>query len=1777
MSSLLKKLGFSSTRSLKDCPKHRRRQLSKALRLETLEDRKLLTTAVMDGDWFDPAVWNDGVPSAESRAIIGHGITVELDGTSHVAKEVVVHGNLVVPEDAATPDKMLEAGWVHVNSGGQFLVGIETDRYDQGSFTLLLTGTDKFADYVIETNMNGMMPGTMQVNNNDGFLMTGMGGRIQFLGEDKLSFTKLAATFTPSSEGSNNSIVVENVIERNFNEGAMNGDEFVTSAADDGALNWAVGDEIVIASSSYDYTEEEVREITGVQDNGDGTTTLTLNAALNYKHYGEIETYGEPGSEKQIDMRAEVALLSRNIKIKGLDSQDTDAEFGDRANAQFEPRQRADGLSDNEFAKLPENHVVNGVGGHIMIMPNSGQIIVDGVQLDGLGQASHKGRYPIHWHLGGNRGDREGQAGDVLRNSSITNSNNRGVTIHGTDNLRVEGVVLHDIHGHGFFFEDAVETGNQLIGNLVLGIHAVGGNDKSAADPGDKDPFVVDTHDSATESFARFSNSAAFWITNPDNTFIGNIAAGAGDSRDQAVYDYAKPGPAGTGFWYAIPRTAVGISSINDTTTRPIFAEFGQFDYNTSHTTAIGLNFDRGSDIEDAFFGDPSIVNSISNADNYEPRTDPNDPSTVTTNFVNGFTNYKASGAAMYHRGKVETIQFRNLATADSRNGPWSVSENRYEDSLIVGHSQGNSEPTIQVGGPRLYDGAGLFTGTHIAGFGAENAILFEVEGSSFGPTMYHSFRETTFQDDGSQSNFAHAVAQFQRDPNDPPGHKLGHPYQWIKGAMDLDGTLTGAIGGGVGFSIVPDVDFLVDSGDTLLPSGKAYLTNDIYARLRIQNKDDGVALFPDDDKSGKPLVRFTAQGAAGEEKRSVDVVAGQNINGDLYWTQIATKADSNNNGFVNETLVVEFMRKGLPAAGFVLNLDNQDGGRPGENPSIQDRVDNARLVTKFIGAGNYTPQLNFGTVVEVSSEAELRSATQPVVFFRDDVGNLYLNTFITNQPFIELVPGEPLQTHYPVELPTISYGTTIQAEEFDNGIDGIAYHDSDATNSQGTFRSDTGVDVTETHVTDLQNGEWLEYSASIVPAGYSIQVNYSASVDGGQIRVLAGESNSAGFLTELGIIDVKAAGSEIIERANMTFLEPNNAGVIRLEFIGDFAPDTTIDSISFDTPIQTAYKVHTISAVPATTLIQLEDFDNGGEGIAYHDTTPGNDTDGNQTRPDESVDEAGGLITNSIIAGEWLEYTVDIEPGIYSATLKKAWGTGRVKLSIAGDHSATRFAELGIFTPQTGGGEEITLNDLNLSGWAGSDRVLRVEMLDSFFGIDHLEFNYLRSSQQPYVARTITPESTTKVEFEHYDHGGQQIAYYDDSPGNARVDGNFRLDEDVDATSSLVTNEVFEGEWLEYTTDIAAGIYSITMRKAWGGSNTGIKLYAGDSNSASEAELALLGELVGDGEFLTLDNVDLTPWAGSNRVLRAEIVGNWMGLDYLEFTEFVPDQTPPTADIVDVSPDPRNTNAGIVTVNFDEDVTGVDISDFQLTRDGEVVDLAGVVLSQLSASQYTLDLSSVTDPDGSYELTLRGDGSGIADVAGNALAADATDQFFVDQTGPQVESVVINDGSAQRSMVRSLTVTFSEVVNGVDANSFVLMNTTTNTQVIPMVTTEDINGKTVATLTFSGIGIIGGSLADGNYVLTTLANGLTDAVGNQLDGNGDGTGGDDATDEFFRLFGDSNGDRRVNIVDLFAFRDAFIDSMFFNRHNDTFDFDGNGRVNIIDLFRFRSRYGKTV
>src|SRR5690606_31888254 len=179
------------------------------------------------------------------------------------------------------------------------------------------------------------------------------------------------------------------------------------------ASGWRVGDEIVLASTDYDPRQAEVRTIAAIRGN-----TLTLDEPLEYMHFGKI-TF-------DVDERGEVGLLTRNIKIQA--SADAEESF---------------------------------FGGHIMAMPSS-KMYVSGVELNRMGQNLTLARYPMHWHL---VGDADGQ---YIRNASIHDTYNRCVTVHGTNNLRVENNVTYNTVGHCFFLEDGIEHGNQFVRNLGI-------------------------------------------------------------------------------------------------------------------------------------------------------------------------------------------------------------------------------------------------------------------------------------------------------------------------------------------------------------------------------------------------------------------------------------------------------------------------------------------------------------------------------------------------------------------------------------------------------------------------------------------------------------------------------------------------------------------------------------------------------------------------------------------------------------------------------------------------------------------------------------------------------------------------------------------------------------------------------------------------------------------------------------------------------------------------------------------------------------------------------------------------------------------------------------------------------------------------------------------------------------------------------------------------------------------------------------------------------------
>jgi hypothetical protein len=93
-----------------------------------------------------------------------------------------------------------------------------------------------------------------------------------------------------------------------------------------------------------------------------------------------------------------------------------------------------------------------------------------------------------------------------------------------------------------------------------------------------------------------------------------------------------------------------------------------------------------------------------------------------------------------------------------------------------------------------------------------------------------------------------------------------------------------------------------------------------------------------------------------------------------------------------------------------------------------------------------------------------------------------------------------------------------------------------------------------------------------------------------------------------------------------------------------------------------------------------------------------------------------------------------------------------------------------------------------------------------------------------------------------------------------------------------------------------------------------------------------------------------------------------------------------------------------------------------------------------------------------------------------------------------QVGGVAVNDGSAQRSMVNSLTVTFNGPVT-LDPGAFQLTREDGSAVELAL-NTSMVDGNSVATLAFAGSDVGGGSLADGSYTLTVRGDLILDRFG---------------------------------------------------------------------------------
>ena len=97
----------------------------------------------------------------------------------------------------------------------------------------------------------------------------------------------------------------------------------------------------------------------------------------------------------------------------------------------------------------------------------------------------------------------------------------------------------------------------------------------------------------------------------------------------------------------------------------------------------------------------------------------------------------------------------------------------------------------------------------------------------------------------------------------------------------------------------------------------------------------------------------------------------------------------------------------------------------------------------------------------------------------------------------------------------------------------------------------------------------------------------------------------------------------------------------------------------------------------------------------------------------------------------------------------------------------------------------------------------------------------------------------------------------------------------------------------------------------------------------------------------------------------------------------------------------------------------------------------------------------------------------------------------------------------------------------------------------------------------FSETGYVGGDVED-----------LVRELVQKADGDYDGNPGGDYNTKFERLFGDANGDGRVDTTDLAYFAKSYQKMSTQPGYLAYMDFNADDRVGLIDLFAFLGRFG---
>ena len=624
---------------------------------------------------------------------------------------------------------------------------------------------------------------------------------------------------------------------------------------------------------------------------------------------------------------------------------------------------------------------------------------------------------------------------------------------------------------------------------------------------------------------------------------------------------------------------------------------------------------------------------------------------------------------------------------------------------------------------------------------------------------------------------------------------------------------------------------------------------------------------------------------------------------------------------------------------------------------------------------------------------------------------------------FVDLVP------HVSAEVPPTSStpfrGTPaqipgrIEASDFDNGGQDVAYSDTSAGNSGGEYRA-TDVDLQSSslggyNVGWVAPGEWLRYTVYVQASGvYTVRFNVASPVQGGTFHL---EMNGADVTGPLTIPATGGWQAWQTLSASVSLQQGTQSAtlVADTDGAGSFGNFGWFD---FTQAGSTGPFTGTPAAIPGS--IEAVNFDNGPSGTAYADTSSGNYGGAyRQTDVDIEASSVGGYNVGWVDPGEWLRYTVNVaESGSYAATFQVAasgqGGTFHLEMngtSVTGP----------LTVPNTGGWQNWQSVTAPVSLTAGQQTARLVfdaagAVVGNFGRIDFVRAGAPPPppGSGPYSGSPAALPGT--IEAGTFDNGPSGTAWYDTTPGNSG--GAFRST-DVDIESSadggydIGWTDI--GEWMNYTVDVAAaGTYSIAVRVA--SPYSGRSLHIGFNGPSNVWTQQFVPNTGGWQNWTTL-TFEATLGAGVQQLtVYFDTGGINLGRTAVTSASAPPPPPPPPpppsgtptsaavwltdhagarrlAQQADASFAAGSGDAAIPTIDVDDTVRYQRIEGFG----GSITDSGAWLLSQLSASQRASVLTALFDRQAGIGISFLRQPLGSSDFSLNAYTFDDIYQWGTD------------------------------------------------------------------------------------------------------------------------------------------------------------------------------------